>query len=72
MAFMWPKKLTHEVLSNVLRSTECEVFNKFEKELDDSFTVFYSRPWLGLKPDGEEIDGECDFVIAHPLSLIHI
>ena len=26
---------------------------------------FYSRPWLGLKPDGEEIDGECDFIVAH-------
>ena len=23
------------------------------------------RPWHGLKPDGEEIDGECDFVVAH-------
>ena len=49
----------------MLRSTECEVFRRLEAVLDDSFVVFYSRPWLGLKPDGEEVDGECDFIVAH-------
>jgi len=62
---MWPRTLPPDVTGNTLRSTECEVFRRLEAELDDSFVVFYSRPWLGLKPDGEEIDGECDFVIAH-------
>ncbi len=66
MALMWPRQLPKYVTSNLLRSTECEVYKRLEKCLDDTFTVFYSRPWLGLKPDGEEIDGECDFVIAHP------
>ena len=37
-----------------------------QEVLEDPFVVFYSRPWLGEKPDGEEIDGECDFVVAHP------
>ena len=41
------------------------MFRRLEVVLDDSFVVFYSRPWLGLKPDGEEIDGECDFIVAH-------
>lgn len=65
MAVMWPRTLPPDVTSNMLRSTECEVFRRLEAVLDDSFVVFYSRPWLGLKPDGEEVDGECDFIVAH-------
>lgn len=65
MAVMWPRTLPPDVTGNTLRSTECDVFRRLEAVLDDSFVVFYSRPWLGLKPDGEEIDGECDFVVAH-------
>ena len=65
MAVMWPRTLPPDVAGNMLRSTECEVFRRLKVVLDDSFVVFYSRPWLGLKPDGEEIDGECDFVIGH-------
>lgn len=66
MALMWPRTLPPDVTGNMLRSTECEVFRRLEAVLDDSFVVFYSRPWLGLKPDGEEVDGECDFTVAHP------
>lgn len=65
MAVMWPRTLPPDVTRNTLRSTECDVFRRLEAVLDDSFVVFYSRPWLGLSPDGEEIDGECDFIIAH-------
>ena len=65
MAVMWPRTLPPDVTSNTLRSTECDVFRRLEAVLDDSFVVFYSRPWLGLRQDGEEIDGECDFVVAH-------
>jgi hypothetical protein len=65
MAVMWPRTLAPDVASSTLRSTECEVYRRLGTVLDDSFVVFYSRPWLGLKPDGEEIDGECDFIVAH-------
>lgn len=65
MAVMWPRTLPPDVTGNTLRSTECDVFRRLEAVLDDSFVVFYSRPWLGLRPDGEEIDGECDFIVAH-------
>ena len=65
MAVMWPRTLPPDVTGNTLRSTECDVFRRLEAVLDDSFIVFYSRPWLGLRPDGEEIDGECDFIVAH-------
>ncbi len=62
---MWPRKIPFDVKENILRKTECDVYSRLESVLDDSFTVFYSRPWLGLTPSGEEIDGECDFVVAH-------
>ena len=65
MAVMWPRTLPPDITGNTLRNTECDVFRRLEAVLDDSFVVFYSRPWLGLRPDGEEIDGECDFIIAH-------
>ena len=65
MALMWPRTLPPDVTGNTLRNTECDVFRQLDAVLDGSFVVFYSRPWLGLRPDGEEIDGECDFIIAH-------
>ena len=65
MALMWPRKLPPDILSNPLRSAEIEVYNRLREVLDDGWSVFYSSPWLGLSTAGEEIDGECDFVIAH-------
>ncbi|EPX60590.1 hypothetical protein D187_001744 [Cystobacter fuscus DSM 2262] len=64
MAVMWPRALPDEVLRNELRAAERKVYQRLRDELDDSWTVFYSRPWLGLTPTGQEIDGECDFVVA--------
>ena len=66
MAVMWPREIPAEIVSNILRSAECRVYNRLRDVLEDSFVVFYSRPWLGLTPFGEEKDGECDFLIAHP------
>jgi hypothetical protein len=64
-ARMWPRSLPREVLENPLRAAEIKVYNRLSEVLDESFTVFYSRPWLGLTLSGAERDGECDFVIAH-------
>lgn len=66
MAVMWPRRLPREVLEHPRRQAEVRVFKKLEADLGDNFTVFYSRPWFGLKPTGGEKDGECDFVVAHP------
>jgi hypothetical protein len=65
MAVMWPRKIPREVEQNPLRSAELKVFNAFAKLLEEEYTVYYSRPWLGLTPSGGERDGECDFLIAH-------
>jgi hypothetical protein len=66
MAVMWPRRLPREVLEHPRRQAEVRVFKKLEADLGDNFTVFYSRPWFGLKPTGGEKDGECDFIVAHP------
>lgn len=73
MAIVWPRELPREIRNSELRAAECKVYEKLRTVLDDEFRVFYSRPWLGLKPDGSEIDGECDFVVASPrLGLLAI
>ena len=66
MAIMWPRKLPVDIASDILRTTECRVYRQLQNALEDPFVVFYSRPWLGLTYLGEEKDGECDFLIAHP------
>lgn len=62
---MWPREVPAEIRANPLRRAECRVYDRLKEELSDEYEVFYSRPWFGLNQYGEEIDGECDFVVAH-------
>lgn len=66
MARMVPELLPSTVLENPFRSTEIRVFGTLGDQLDASWTVYYSRPWLGLTAKGAEKEGEADFVVAHP------
>ena len=66
MAIMWPKELPLEVRNSPVRQAEITVFDTLGIALEDDFVVFYSRPWLGEDRFGNERDGECDFLIAHP------
>ena len=66
MAKMWPQNIPSWVSQDRRRSAEIKVFNKLEKVLDDKWTVFYSRPWYGINQSGGEIEGEADFILAHP------
>jgi hypothetical protein len=63
---MVPTKIPADILANPQRSAECKTFRLLESKLEDPFVVFYSRLWFGMNQHGEEIDGECDFVVAHP------
>lgn len=63
---MWPAVLPAQVRSDRYRSAEVKVYDRLAALLGSDWTVFYSRPWLGLTPTGGERDGECDFVIVHP------
>lgn len=67
MAVLWPRKLPRSVLDDPRRRAEVRVYDCLADVLDDSFHVFYSSPWLGTDSLGNERDGECDFLIAHPI-----
>ncbi|MCZ8195510.1 MAG: NERD domain-containing protein [Aquidulcibacter sp.] len=66
MAVLWPRKLPRSVLDDPRRRAEVRVYERLAEALDDTFHVFYSSPWLGTDKLGNEKDGECDFLIAHP------
>lgn len=66
MAVMWPKRLPAWVLNDPRRRAEREVYGRLQVVLDDSWSVYYSRPWWGLTATGAEVDGEADFIVAHP------
>ncbi|WP_081677811.1 DNA/RNA helicase domain-containing protein [Novilysobacter defluvii] len=66
MAVMWPRRLPTWVVSDPRRRAEREVYAAFQQTLDDAWSVYYSRPWWGLTSTGAEVDGEADFVVAHP------
>ena len=66
MAVLWPRYLSSDIKMSSFRSAEVKVYEKLGEILDDSFSVFYSTPWVGLDEYGRERDGECDFVVIHP------
>ena len=66
MAVLWPRKVPRSVKDDPRRKAEVRVYDRLAEVLDDSFHVFYSSPWLGTDRLGNEKDGECDFLIAHP------
>lgn len=66
MATMWPRRLPDWVLRDGRRGAEIKVYKALESQLDDAWRAYYSRPWLGIGRRGEEIEGEADFIVAHP------
>jgi hypothetical protein len=66
MAIIWPHRLPNWVVSDPRREAEKRVYEKLSKLLNDDWHVYYSRPWMGLSLTGSEIDGEADFILAHP------
>ncbi|MEI9989016.1 MAG: nuclease-related domain-containing protein [Rhizomicrobium sp.] len=63
---MWPAILPRQIRESSLRASEVKVYDLLANTLGSGWVVFYSRPWLGMTPSGEEKDGECDFVVMHP------
>jgi len=66
MPTMWPRQLPAAIRGESRRAAEIRIYDTFADQLGPAWTVFYSRPWLGETPSGAEIDGESDFVVAHP------
>lgn len=66
MAIMFPSVLPDYIRRDPFREAEVYVYDELKTQLPDSYRCYYSRPWLGVTSRGEEIEGEADFVIAHP------
>lgn len=62
---IWPRALPQSVLEDPRRNSEVRVYNRLKAGLDNSFHVYYSGPWLATDQFGNEVDGECDFLVAH-------
>jgi len=62
MACMYPNQLSPDTESNAER----RLYQAFQGELDNSYTVFHSVAWQSLDGEGRPRDGEADFVIVHP------
>jgi hypothetical protein len=66
MAVIFPAELPESITSDPMRGAEVEVYHALRSQLPVEYRVYYSSPWLGTDPDGREIDGEADFIVAHP------
>ena len=62
MAKMYPERLPEGLASDA----EYDLFATFEQELDEHFTVFAGVKWLLKGRQRGAIQGEADFIIAHP------
>jgi predicted ATPase len=62
MARMYPNQLSPDTKS----AAERRLYQAFQDELDNSYTVFHSVAWQSLDGEGRPRDGEADFVIVHP------
>ncbi|MCL2000178.1 MAG: NERD domain-containing protein [Planctomycetes bacterium] len=61
MARVFPKKLPPDAAS----AAERGLYNVLTRQLDDSWVVIYSLPWM--EASGRVLsEGECDFIVLHP------
>jgi len=70
MARMWPAELPAWIVQDERRSAEVRAWRRLSERLDDSWSVYYSRPWWGLNEKGGEVEGEADFIVASESSGI--
>ncbi len=72
MAILYPRNLRSFVRRNPMLKAEVQVYDKLAEVLDDKFYVFHSVRWIYVDDQGRETDGECDFLVAHPVHGILI
>lgn len=62
-----PTPLPESVRNDPMRDSERAVYEAFESHAPEGTIIFYSVSWLGRpRPGDAPIDGETDFVVAHP------
>jgi len=62
---VWPRQLPAPIRGESRRSAEIRVYDALSAQVPPGWAVFYSRPWHGETATGAEVDGECDFIVAH-------
>ena len=62
---MFPTVVPNYIQQDPYREAEIWVYDRLREDLGNDWHCYYSRPWIGLTPAGEEKDGEADFVVAH-------
>jgi len=65
LAKIFPERLPESIKSDPKRNAEINVYQAFQK-LDDDYRVFYSASWQQRKINQAAVDGEADFIVAHP------
>lgn len=67
MARIIPKPIPAPVMADPKKAAERKVYNAFDDQLPEHVLVFFSRSWLGRPAPGRPpVEGEADFVVAHP------
>ena len=62
-----PTPLPESVRNDPLRNAEQAVYEAFASQAPGEALIFYSVSWLGRPSPGQApVDGETDFVVAHP------
>ena len=67
MAVLYPQNLRSSVRQDPKLRAEVQVYDQLREVLDDKYHVFHSVTWTNIDDHGRETDGECDFVVAHPV-----
>ena len=65
MANLYPPKLSPSVRRK--SQAEVQVYSNLAKVLDNKYHVFHSVRWSNIYDRTRASDGECDFIIAHPV-----
>ena len=68
MSHIFPSPFPFDLDDEPGRKAEFKVYNALANQLSPEYTVFYSRSWLGKPGSGPPVDGEADFIVAHPKS----
>ncbi len=67
MARMRPQELSASMRSDAGRSAEVRLYDDLAEQLSNKWSVWHGCAWLGTThPGSVPVDGEIDFVVAHP------
>ena len=62
---IFPPKFPVELADDPLRRAEREVYERLRDQMS-GFAVFYNCPWFDTSSPTSRVDGEADFIVAHP------